>query len=103
MKWAKLTKKVLKSLAVPENFRTPFVVWNNRTAPDDEFTYDMVSFLDLKDCGLTDEEMKSCWDSMHHSVPPSGTCTAAHNRYEYTAEELLDYYTHYLLLETGKK
>jgi hypothetical protein len=81
MKWQKLDEESLESLKTGEYF----LVYCDSSW---EYPYDVIKFLDLKDCGLTRKEMRQHWYSILND-PKDG----------YTNEDMLDAYDYYCLIE----
>jgi len=85
--WKKLTKKRLESLKVRD---VDMVFYSPTDDPD--FRFDIIRFLDLVECGLTDEEMKSHWYSLSNDTPHT-------KHYCFDDEVLLETFTHYHILQ----
>jgi len=86
--WKKLSKKRLESLK-----DTGIRILIYSPTYDPEFRFDIIHFLDLIDCGLDGEKIKSHWWSMSNDA----------NGYCYSDEELLEESTHYHILNSPKK
>jgi hypothetical protein len=59
---------------------------------DPDFRFDIIRFLYLVDCGLTDEEMKSHWYSLSNDIPDT-------KYYCFDDKALLETFTHYHILQ----
>lgn len=93
MEWKQLDSSTLESLKTGEKI----LMFRNNY----EYPHDIISFLDLRETGCSQKEMQHHWTSLLHS---DYLCcpNAQEHIYEYSDEEVLDLFSHYLVIKEPK-
>ena len=98
MKWEILNKKNIEKLKT-DGLR--ILVYNKKN-PYGDVPFDLLTFLDLTNplLGISANKIKSHWASLANDELKfhKKNCKCA-GKYDFTDEELLDAYTHFILIE----
>lgn len=106
MNWKELNKKSLKKIMTSKLLSKKFIVSNDEGQFEEQYEYDILEYLDLEGCGMTDEEMKKCFHSLHCVVQEGAVLDRSafkeDHYFEYEFDEVLEFFTHYCLLTLPK-